>query len=113
MKAADADVIWIPARTLEETLDSANRVRVEMHGSGWTRASGDLWMPAAKAWDFVQHPTDLDAPEMHTLSIFVLFNTLVIRDHIDPQAVHNAFLKIDEYRDTISPDIPTNQGEMA
>jgi hypothetical protein len=36
------------------------------------------------------------------LSLFVLFNTLVVRDRIDPLAAHKAFLAIDEYRQTIS-----------
>jgi hypothetical protein len=40
------------------------------------------------------------------LSLFVLFNTLVIRDGIDPNRAHEAFLAIDEYRQTISPEIP-------
>ena len=33
------------------------------------------------------------------------FHTLVVRDGIDPQAAHREFLKIDEYRRVISPDI--------
>ena len=31
--------------------------------------------------------------------------TLVVRDGIDPQAAHREFLKIDEYRRRVSPDI--------
>jgi hypothetical protein len=38
--------------------------------------------------------------------VFIEFNTLVVRDGLDPQAVHREFLKIDEYRERISPDIP-------
>lgn len=37
--------------------------------------------------------------------VFVDFHTLVVRDGIDPQTAHKAFLKIDEYRAAISPDI--------
>ncbi len=32
------------------------------------------------------------------------FNTLVVRDGLDPEAVHSEFLKIDEYRFHISRD---------
>ena len=38
--------------------------------------------------------------------MFINFHTLVVRDGIDPQAAHREFLKIDEYRRRISPDIP-------
>jgi hypothetical protein len=38
--------------------------------------------------------------------MFVLFNTLVIRDGIKPEAAHAAFIEINEYRQTIAPDTP-------
>ena len=37
--------------------------------------------------------------------MFIDFHTLVVGDGMDPQAVHRQFLKIDEYRRRISPDI--------
>ncbi|SDR63363.1 hypothetical protein SAMN05519103_08533 [Rhizobiales bacterium GAS113] len=37
--------------------------------------------------------------------LFLDFHTAVVRDGIDPQAAHEAFLAIDEYRRHISPDI--------
>ena len=40
------------------------------------------------------------------LAMFILFNTLTVRDGIDVGAAHRAFLGIDEYRETISPDAP-------
>jgi hypothetical protein len=55
------------------------------------------WMPAAHR-DFGKANAKL--------SMFVLFNTLVVRDKVDPQVAHQAFLAIDEYRKTISPDTP-------
>lgn len=39
-----------------------------------------------------------------SLRLFIDFNTLVVRDKIDPQQAHNEFLKIDEYRKRIAPD---------
>ncbi|MCK1282238.1 hypothetical protein IVB46_44190 [Bradyrhizobium sp. 61] len=37
--------------------------------------------------------------------MFIDFHTLVVGDGIDPKAAHREFLKIDEYRRRISPDI--------
>ncbi len=39
------------------------------------------------------------------MMMFIDFHTLIVRDGIDPQAAHREFLKIDEYRRRISPDI--------
>jgi hypothetical protein len=36
------------------------------------------------------------------------FHALVVSDGMHPQAVHKAFLVIDEYREVISPDIMRN-----
>jgi len=37
--------------------------------------------------------------------LFIDFHSMVVRDGIDPQVAHREFLKIDEYRRRISPDI--------
>jgi hypothetical protein len=100
MKITEADVVWTRAT---EDAPEAGSVRVERHGSGWKRTRGDSWMPAANAFDFYRGKDD---PTTQLLSLFVLFNTLVIRDGIDPARAHEAFLAIDEYRRTISPDAP-------
>jgi hypothetical protein len=41
---------------------------------------------------------------------FVDFHTMVVRDHVDPTAAHQQFLKIEEYRQRISPNIQGAQG---
>ena len=38
--------------------------------------------------------------------LFIEFNTIVVRDGIDPQVAHAAFLTIDEYADTVAKDVP-------
>ena len=38
------------------------------------------------------------------LGLFVSFHTMVVRDKVDVQAAHQAYLEIEEYRQTISPD---------
>ena len=40
------------------------------------------------------------------MMLFIEFNTIVVRDQVPVEAVHREFLKIDEYRKRISPDIP-------
>jgi hypothetical protein len=45
-------------------------------------------------------------PRTALLAMFVLFNTVTVRDGIDVKRAHEAFLTIDEYRKTISPDAP-------
>ncbi len=44
-------------------------------------------------------------PEVQALSLFIEFHTMVVRDRVDPQKAHAAFLKIYEYRRLIAPDI--------
>jgi len=40
------------------------------------------------------------------LGMFILFNTVTMRDEIDVQKAHKAFLEIEEYRRAIAPDAP-------
>ena len=39
------------------------------------------------------------------LMMFIDFNSIVVRDKVDVQVAHRAFLAIDEYRRLISPDM--------
>jgi hypothetical protein len=89
MRLVDADVVWTPG----------NGVRVEPHGSNWTRSPGDRWMRASDTQDLTKETDRL-------LGMFILFNTIVVRDRVDPMAAHAAFLEIDEYRMSISPESP-------
>ena len=88
MRLVDTDVVWTP-----------HGVRVELHGTNWTRTEGDRW---TRAYDTQDPNRETD----RLLGMFILFNALVVRDRIDPKAVHAAFLEIDEYRMAISPDAP-------
>ena len=45
------------------------------------------------------------------MMMFIDFHTVVVGDGIDPQNAHREFLKIDEYRKRISPDIPGAKGK--
>jgi hypothetical protein len=39
-------------------------------------------------------------------SLLSVFNTMTVRDGIDPHRAHHAMLAIDEYAEVISPDMP-------
>jgi hypothetical protein len=93
MKMIDAIVVWTP---------DTNLCRVETKGSSWERTPGDFWMSATGfgEWGGFKHKDDFT----RLLAMFVLFNTITVRDKVDPQVAHDAFLNIDEYRSTISPD---------
>ena len=46
------------------------------------------------------------SPDLDQQRALLTFITIVVRDRLDPQVVHEAFLAIDEYRARISPDTP-------
>jgi len=51
-------------------------------------------------------------PELEqVMHLFIDFHTMVVRDGIDPHAAHEEFLKIHEYRERISADIPGAETE--
>ena len=66
--------------------------------TGWS----NLYDSTSGCCDIARHDFDLEGK---VLMMFINFHTLVVRDGIDPQAAHREFLKIDEYRRRISPDI--------
>ena len=45
------------------------------------------------------------SPEERKAQLFIDFHTMVVRDGVPPPDAHEAFLAIDEYRASISPDI--------
>lgn len=44
-------------------------------------------------------------PEALAASLLVTFNTMVLRDGINPLAAHVNLLDLDEYRDAVAPDL--------
>lgn len=104
MKAKSAMIAWTPANGpfAEASPDTAGQVRVGPHPDrdGWSRAYR-MWVPAG-ANKGGRDPSNDDGI---IAMIFINFHTLVVRDGIDPQSAHQAFLALDEYRERISPDI--------
>jgi hypothetical protein len=49
--------------------------------------------------------TDEMSPTQHIGMVFIHFHSIVVGDHVPPEVAHREFLKIDEFRTHISPDI--------
>lgn len=100
MKAKDALIAWTPADFRDDP--SAGQVKV---GPAPNEPAPE-WLAmfaytGGAAYALVRNLTG-DAAKAR---LFIDFNTLVVRDGIDPQVAHEAFLLIDEYAESISPDI--------
>ena len=90
MKLAEIMYAWTPATWESPT---AGEVRVGVHPDrvGWTRPFASCL--GACDLSFVEA-----SDSERIIQMFVAFHAMVVRDGIDPQVVHTAFLEIDEYR---------------
>ena len=90
MKLAEIMYAWTPATWESPT---AGQVRVGVHPDrvGWTRPFASCL--GACDLSFVEA-----SDSERIIQMFVAFHAMVVRDGIDPQVVHTAFLEIDEYR---------------
>ncbi|MDP4022184.1 hypothetical protein Q8W71_06095 [Methylobacterium sp. NEAU 140] len=98
MKQTEAIIAWTPARWSELRPETAGQVAV-------------LPVAEAEAAKRYMIRSGASSAALRTLPeeariarLFIDFQTLVVRDGIDPQAAHRAFLQIDEYRYRIAPD---------
>ncbi|SRR6266508_1369674 len=102
MKAHEALIAWTPVGTpdFEQT---AGEVVVSAlpcaGGHDWVaffeRVGGAAYVERRKL-----------RGDASTLRMFLDFHQIVVRDGIDPRDAHEAFLAIDEYAESIAPDIP-------
>lgn len=86
MRVKSAVVWWVPKGDCGVVLNTPEGKR--------TIPKGALWMPLN--YGHVKFPL---------LALFVQFNTMVVRDGVDPLTAHRALLRVDAYRKTISPDM--------
>jgi hypothetical protein len=97
MKLAHVMYAWTPTTSDKST---AGTVRIGPHPdfTGWTKRYLSCLGACMRSFN--------EASDDERLLMMLLdFHTIVVRDCIDPQVAHKAFLGIDEYRDLISPDI--------
>ena len=96
MRLKDTMIAWTP---------ETERVRVGPHpdktgwSSGYVMTSGACFLWWAGLSD-----------EARLIALFSLFHRMILLDKIDPQIVHQAFLRIDEYREEIAPELRTRAG---
>ena len=112
MKARDAHILWTPAACNRRLLRRGD------HPPGSVKvlpfsATATGKRPLGTSGDAGACFTDWRHRSSEQLRALVLaeFHALVVRDGMHPQAVHQAFLVIDEYREAISLDVGGAEGE--
>jgi hypothetical protein len=114
MKARDAHVLWTPADYKKKLLRRGDHlpgsVKVLRFLSNGDRKEAQRYKRDAGAsfTDWRHRPSE----QLKAL-VLAEFHALVVSDGMHPQAVHKAFLVIDEYREVISPDIDGADGETS
>jgi hypothetical protein len=98
MKQLEALIAWTPARWAELKPDTAGQV-VVLPLTETQEAKRYAMRAGAGSSALAALPE-----EARIARLFIEFQTLVVRDGIDAQAAHRAFLAIDEYRYRIAPD---------
>ena len=96
MKLKESLILWNPAR--KGPKNSGTEIKVTHLGNteaGYQYSGGGCYTRTQKL-------TPIEARAY----IFRDAMTLIIRDHMNPQSVHNAFCEVKEYRDGLSPDTP-------
>ncbi|AYO83005.1 hypothetical protein [Methylobacterium brachiatum] len=99
MKQIEAIIAWTPARWAELKPETAGQV-VVVPVPDEAGTSKRYMMRAGASSSALAALSD----EARIARLFIDFQTLVVRDGLDPQDVHQAFLAIDEYRFRIAPD---------
>ena len=103
MKQLECMVAWTPAHIADDDPYISTRGKVEVVPWPDAERGRRRYSRSVGACFFELHKM----PEWQRIAmLFIDFHTLTVRDGIDPQVAHKAFLAIDEYRARISPDIP-------
>lgn len=99
MKQTEAIIAWTPVRWADLKPETAGQVVVLQAPD--SAGEGKRYMMRAGASSSALASL---SEEARVARLFIDFQTLVVRDGIDPQVAHRAFLAIDEYRFRIAPD---------
>jgi hypothetical protein len=101
MKMLECMVAWTPSDGEPGEGETAGDIKVGQWPdySRWSDSFAFTDGACETHWHEVE-PAELAA------QIFILFNTIVVRDRIGVHKAHRAFLEIDEYRDRIVADAP-------
>jgi hypothetical protein len=98
LKQLEAIIAWTPTRWADLRPETAGQVVVLPLSEA--KEAGRFAMRAGASSSALASLSE----DARIARLFIDFQTLVVRDGIDPHAVHRAFLTIDEYRYRIAPD---------
>ena len=111
MKYCDALLLWKPGTPDAKSsklmitrlfpYDESTAAEIAYFGDRSARSAGAAYIS-------VKHGGRID----NMRRVMVDFNSLVVRDNMDVQAVHDVFCEIQEYKDQLAPDIPTRTFEI-
>jgi hypothetical protein len=98
-------VLWKPGTPENK---STQVLVVPLEPIGRSHTLEKLFFGDTRAWSCGAVYSDVQnaTPAQNMKRVMIDFNTLVVRDHMDVDAVHAAFCEIQEYRDQLSPDAP-------
>ena len=107
MKYQEALIAWTP-QTDHIRVD---RLLQSYDEPDWTESPIRYAYTGGAAYSGLRDCTDKLKRDM---MLFIEFHAIVVRDKIPIEAAHREFLKIDEYRERISPDIEgaANRGDL-
>lgn len=98
MRVIDALVVWTPGNyELNEFAPTRGQIDVcdtTEDDWDWKEKYRHFWGAADNRWKQQPHL-------MRVQMMFAMFHTIVIRDEIEFEAVHAAFMKIDDYREAL------------
>jgi len=99
---------WSPATSSATTAASKSQADADTAGKieVGERAGNDPWPRRYSKSGGSVYFRQRDWPgEMQAMQMLVDFQQMVLQDGMDPKVVHAEFLKIDEYRDLVLPDL--------
>jgi hypothetical protein len=106
MKAREAVIAYTPSDWTGSYEATIGKVEVGLYLPGHVQWSDRYAFVVGAAFPSIRELRGSDA----IAQLFVDFHTAVVRDGIDPQVAHQAFLVIDEYAESIAPDIEGARG---
>ena len=98
MKYQQALIAWTPGTDLIRV----GPLLENIHNHDWTEYPISYDCTGGAAYIGLRNCEDKLQRDM---MLFIEFHSIVVRDQIPVEAAHREFLKIDEYRERIAPDI--------
>jgi hypothetical protein len=101
MRLRETMICWNPSGMRGQHGLADEWVRLGPHPDRYDWSRGFCFSDGACWFAWREYPDD-----KRLLRLFVLLTIMMVGDGVPPDAVHRAFLAIDEYRDALPPDVP-------